>query len=247
MPGVLPVINRAAVEFTVLTALALNCEIPEASKFDRKNYPYPDLLKGYQISQYDLPLVSRRLARRSRSTATPAASASTRVHLEEDTGKLTHARWRLRLVDFNRSGVPLMEIVASPTCARPPRRAPTCRSCAPSCAPRRQRRRHGRRLPSAATPTSRCARAGSTELRHQGRSQEHELLPRRPARARVRDRAPDEAARTRRAHPQETRGWVEERGVTVSQRSQGRGPRLPLLPRARPAAGLRGSRVGRRN
>src|SRR5438270_9638292 len=57
MPGVLPVMNRVAVEYTLLTGLAMNAEIPEATKFDRKNYPYPDLVKGYQISQYDLPLV----------------------------------------------------------------------------------------------------------------------------------------------------------------------------------------------
>lgn len=109
MPGVLPVINRRAVEATILTGLALNCRVPEFSKFDRKNYPYPDLPKGYQISQYDYPLCvegwlevegeggRRRIRIR-------------RVHLEEDTAKLLH-QGDSSLIDYNRAGVPLMEIV----------------------------------------------------------------------------------------------------------------------------------------
>jgi aspartyl-tRNA(Asn)/glutamyl-tRNA(Gln) amidotransferase subunit B len=109
---VLPVINEKAVEFTVMTGLALNCEIPAFSKFDRKNYPYPDLPKGYQISQFDLPFsrdgwidvaVGDRVTR----------IGMERVHLEEDTGKLTHIAGG-SLIDFNRSGVPLMEIVSRP-------------------------------------------------------------------------------------------------------------------------------------
>jgi aspartyl-tRNA(Asn)/glutamyl-tRNA(Gln) amidotransferase subunit B len=114
LPGVLPVINRAAVEAGLKTALALNCEIPRHTKFDRKNYMYPDLPKGYQISQYDLPMsvngfldVGERRVR------------IRRVHLEEDTGKLVHAGDKLHkawesFVDLNRAGVPLMEIVSEP-------------------------------------------------------------------------------------------------------------------------------------
>ncbi|GAC1510716.1 MAG: Asp-tRNA(Asn)/Glu-tRNA(Gln) amidotransferase subunit GatB [Candidatus Dormibacteraceae bacterium] len=114
MPGVLPVINRAAVEACLTTALALNCEIPRHTKFDRKNYMYPDLPKGYQISQYDLPMSVRGYleidGRRVRVR---------RVHLEEDTGKLIHAGDKLHkasesFVDLNRAGVPLMEIVTEP-------------------------------------------------------------------------------------------------------------------------------------
>src|SRR2546423_5840543 len=114
LPGVLPVPNKAAVEACLKTALALGCEIPRHTKFDRKNYMYPDLPKGYQISQYDLPMsinghleVGRRKVR------------VRRVHLEEDTGKLIHAGDKLHkawesYVDLNRAGVPLMEIVSEP-------------------------------------------------------------------------------------------------------------------------------------
>jgi len=117
LPGSLPVINRRAVEATIRTALALNCEIPEFSKFDRKNYFYPDLPKGYQISQYDLPF-----SRHGRLDFDVKGEARrcgiTRVHLEEDTGKLLHAgaieEAQSSLVDFNRAGVPLMEIVSEP-------------------------------------------------------------------------------------------------------------------------------------
>ena len=114
MPGVLPVINKAAVEACLKTALALNCEIPRHTKFDRKNYMYPDLPKGYQISQYDLPMsVSGYLELDGRRVRVR------RVHLEEDTGKLIHAGDKLHqawesFVDLNRAGVPLMEIVTEP-------------------------------------------------------------------------------------------------------------------------------------
>ena len=112
MPGMLPVINQKAVEYTVMTALALNCQIPEFSKFDRKNYFYPDLPKGYQISQYDLPLsrdgwLDIEVGGGSRRIGIE------RVHLEEDTAKLVHLGG-YSLVDFNRAGVPLMEIVSRP-------------------------------------------------------------------------------------------------------------------------------------
>ncbi len=121
MPGVLPVINRQAVEYTMMTALALNCTVPEFTKFDRKNYHYPDLMKGYQISQYDEPIglggwleievdgVRRRIG-------------VTRVHLEEDTAKLSHRSGLggdFSLVDVNRAGCPLMEIVGEPDLRSP--------------------------------------------------------------------------------------------------------------------------------
>src|SRR5256885_4564107 len=114
MPGVLPVVNRKAVEQVVKTALALGCEVARHTKFDRKNYFYPDLPKGYQISQYDLPI-----ARNGRLELDGHVVRITRVHLEEDTGKLLHAGDALQtasesLVDLNRSGMPLMEIVSEP-------------------------------------------------------------------------------------------------------------------------------------
>jgi aspartyl-tRNA(Asn)/glutamyl-tRNA(Gln) amidotransferase subunit B len=117
LPGSLPVINRRAVEATIRTALALNCEIPPFSKFDRKNYFYPDLPKGYQISQYDLPF-SRRGHLDFEVKGQGYRCGITRVHLEEDTGKLLHQgtidEAQSSLVNFNRAGVPLMEIVSEP-------------------------------------------------------------------------------------------------------------------------------------
>jgi aspartyl-tRNA(Asn)/glutamyl-tRNA(Gln) amidotransferase subunit B len=115
-PGVMPVINEAAVRDTIKVALALDCEIPPYSKFDRKNYPYPDLVKGYQISQYDMPL-SRNGYLDIEVDGETRRVGIVRVHLEEDTAKLLH-RSELEgdysLLDLNRSGVPLMEIVSGP-------------------------------------------------------------------------------------------------------------------------------------
>jgi len=109
MPGVLPVMNRVAVEATLLTGMALNCSIPTFSKFDRKNYHYPDLPKGYQISQYDLPLCTNGYLE-VEVEGTSKRFGIRRVHLEEDTARLVHVEG-VSLIDFNRSGVPLMEIV----------------------------------------------------------------------------------------------------------------------------------------
>ena len=112
MPGMLPVINRRAVEMTIMTGLALNCTIEEFNIFARKNYFYPDLPKGYQISQYDYPLCLSGWLEIDSARGKKQIRIR-RVHLEEDTGKNIH-QGSVSLIDFNRSGVPLMEIVSEP-------------------------------------------------------------------------------------------------------------------------------------
>ncbi|HEY46407.1 MAG TPA: Asp-tRNA(Asn)/Glu-tRNA(Gln) amidotransferase subunit GatB [Anaerolineae bacterium] len=112
MPGTLPVINQRAIEYALRVALALNCNIAETSVFARKNYFYPDLPKGFQISQYELPLAQNGWLDFETENGERRIRIR-RVHLEEDTGKLLH-REGYSLVDFNRSGVPLLEIVSEP-------------------------------------------------------------------------------------------------------------------------------------
>jgi aspartyl-tRNA(Asn)/glutamyl-tRNA(Gln) amidotransferase subunit B len=117
LPGALPTINRAAVEHVLATGIAIEAGSPEKTRWERKNYFYPDLPKGYQISQYEIPLTANgRLT--FDTSAGPVTIGITRAHLEEDTAKLIHATGpdgrRVSLVDFNRSGAPLMEIVTDP-------------------------------------------------------------------------------------------------------------------------------------
>src|SRR5690348_10636066 len=122
LPGALPVLNRKAVEFATLAAMALNCEIRETSIFARKNYFYPDLPKGYQISQYDKPLAEHGYIDIATASG-PKRIGITRVHLEEDAGKSLHDGFPgasdTTAVDLNRSGVPLIEIVSEPDIASP--------------------------------------------------------------------------------------------------------------------------------
>lgn len=125
-PGTLPVINKEAVRKTIKTGLSLNCQISEYSKFDRKNYFYPDLPKGYQISQLYQPFCVRGFleVKEGKPSFLPFAAARAingkkirirEVHLEEDTGKLVHPEGTdYSLVDFNRAGVPLMELITEP-------------------------------------------------------------------------------------------------------------------------------------
>mgnify|MGYP000849761799 FL=1 len=118
-PGVLPVLNRQAVEYAMKAAMALNCEIAEWCKFDRKNYFYPDLPKAYQISQYDQPIGSRGWIE-IEVDGVRKRIGITRLHLEEDAGKLTHAGGGLgSLADYNRVGTPLIEIVSEPDIRSP--------------------------------------------------------------------------------------------------------------------------------
>src|SRR5258707_1124030 len=143
MPGALPVLNRKAVEFATLAAMALNCRINESSIFARKNYFYPDLPKGYQISQYDKPLAEHGYIEITSRDRVPTSSDGsqglrgkdagegaratkigiTRVHLEEDAGKSLHEGFRdsddKTAIDLNRTGVPLIEIVSEPDIATP--------------------------------------------------------------------------------------------------------------------------------
>ncbi|MCB8960803.1 MAG: Asp-tRNA(Asn)/Glu-tRNA(Gln) amidotransferase subunit GatB [Ardenticatenales bacterium] len=114
MPGMLPVINRRAVEFAMKVGLALNCTIEHYNVFDRKNYFYPDLPKGYQVSQYELPLCRHGQVEIELEDGSTKVIRVRRVHMEEDTGKLTHRPEGGSLVDYNRSGVPLLEIVSEP-------------------------------------------------------------------------------------------------------------------------------------
>jgi len=219
MPGVLPVINRQAVEYTLRTGLALHAEIPEATKFDRKNYPYPDLVKGYQISQYDLPLVKGGWLEITTTEGGTRKIRLERVHLEEDTGKLTHTADG-SLVDFNRSGVPLMEMVSQPDLRTPAearaylqKLRAILRSLGVSGADMEKGQLRCD-VNVSLRPVGQERLGTKVEVKNLNsfravqRALEYEIARQ--------TQALDAGQRIE----QETRGWVEERGVTVTQRSK---------------------------
>src|SRR5215472_3994037 len=218
MPGVLPVINRTAVEYTLKTGLALNAAIPETTKFDRKNYPYPDLVKGYQISQYDLPLVKGGWVEIAVEGETRRIKLE-RVHLEEDTGKLTHVAGG-SLVDFNRAGMPLMEMVSQPDLRTPAearaylqKLRAILRTLGVSGADMEKGQLRCD-VNVSLRPIGQVKFGTKVEVKNLNsfravqRALEYEI---------VRQAAALDAAQT---ISQETRGWLEDRGVTVSQRTK---------------------------
>jgi aspartyl-tRNA(Asn)/glutamyl-tRNA(Gln) amidotransferase subunit B len=223
MPGVLPTINQKAIEYTAMTALALNCTIAEQAKFDRKNYPYPDLMKGYQISQYDVPISKNGWLTIS-VNGNKKKIGITRVHLEEDVAKLTHCTSpegeSYSLVDVNRSGVPLMEVVGEPDISSPEEARQYLMKL------RTILQYLGVSTGNMEEGSFRCD--ANISIRPRGTK---EYLPKVEVKNmnsfRAVYRALDyEAKRQQEVLEkggklvQETRGWVEQKGVTVSQRSK---------------------------
>ncbi len=218
MPGVLPVINQQAIAYTIMTALALNCEIPQYSKFDRKNYPYPDLMKGYQISQYDIPLSKNGYLIIDHNGQIKRIGI-TRVHLEEDTARLLHHDG-YSLVDMNRSGTPLMEIVSEPD-LRTPEEArlymQKLREILVYLGVSSGRMEEGSLRCDAnisIRPGGQQDLGVKTEIKNMNSFRSVERALTYEAQRQI------ELLRTGQTIHQETRGWVETRGVTVPQRSK---------------------------
>ncbi len=221
-PGALPVMNRAAIEATILTGLALQCEIPAFCKLDRKNYFYPDLPKGYQISQYDLPLAVNGWLEFASGGQTRRAGI-TRVHIEEDTGRLVHRGepdgTAISLVDLNRSGVPLMEIVGEPDLRSPDEARDYLTAL------RQILRYTGVSTGTMEEGAFRCDANVSVRAIGEPLGAKVEVKNMNSFRAveralRYEEVRQRDLLRAGTAIDQETRGWVEDLGVTVSQRTK---------------------------
>ena len=222
MPGVLPVVNERAVDLAIATGLALGCTISELTKFDRKNYPYPDLMKGYQISQYDRPVAYGGRLDFDVDGATKSVRI-TRVHLEEDVAKLLHrsdGQESYSLLDINRAGVPLMEIVSEPDM----RSAEEARAYLVTL--RSILRYIGASTANMEEGSFRCDANVSVRPRGSDELGSKVEVKNMNSFRSVYSAIEYEIARQSRVKAegqrvaQETRGWVEDRGVTVSQRSK---------------------------
>ncbi len=236
LPGALPVLNRRAVDLAVQAALALNCQVHEQSVFARKNYFYPDLPKGYQISQYDRPLATGGWLDLRRPTGRLRVGI-TRLHLEEDAGKSLHHGFadsdRAAYLDFNRAGVPLIEIVTEPD-LRSAEDAARCfaaiREIVVALGVNDGNMEEGSLRCDAnvsVRPAGADALGTKTEVknvnsfRYLQKALEFEIARQ--------TSLVDRGGRVR----QETRLWDAERGETVADARQGRGARLPLFSRSR--------------
>ena len=223
MPGILPTINQQAVEYTVMTALALHATISDYTKFDRKNYPYPDLMKGYQISQYDAPF-GHHGQLTIEANGKKKQVRITRIHLEEDVAKLIHRTFpgeeSYSLADVNRSGVPLMEIVGEPDLRSPEETRQyliKLRSILQYLGVSTGNMEEGSfrcdanisiRPENSPKPMAKVEVKNMNSFRAVYRAMEYEAK-------RLREMV------TEGRNPvQETRGWIEEKGETVSQRSK---------------------------
>ncbi len=221
-PGTLPVINEKAVEYTIMTALAMHCEIPEFSKFDRKNYFYPDLPKGYQISQYDIPL-SRNGYLTLNVNGEERRIGITRIHLEEDTGRHLERREGgeiYSLIDLNRAGVPLIEIVGEPD-LRTPEEArlymEKLRTILVYLGVNSGRMEDGALRCDAnisVRPRGSKEFGAKVEIKNMNSFRSVERALAYEAERQI------EELRAGRTIPQQTRGWREDKGITVSQRTK---------------------------
>jgi len=222
MPGTLPAINRRAVELVMLTGLALDCQVEtDAVRFERKNYFYPDLPKGYQISQYALPLSSNgRLVVPVPAEGGEVTIGITRAHLEEDTARMQHARRGHSVVDFNRAGLPLMEVVTEPDLRSPAQaraygealrevlRAIGASNADMEAGSMRIEGNVSLRLAGATTFGTKVEVKNLNSFRSLERALEYEVA----RQAEALDRGE--------TLTQETRGWEEEAGRTIVQRSK---------------------------
>ncbi len=223
MPGVLPVINQQAVEYTIMTALALNCVISEYTRFDRKNYPYPDLMKGYQISQSYAPIGYKGHLTIDVNGQKKKIGMDN-VHLEEDVAKLLHRTSAngetYSLVDVNRSGIPMMEIVCEPDLRSPEEARQYLIKL------RNILRYLGVSTANMEEGSFRCD--ANVSIRPEGSSElmaKVEVKNMNSFRAVYRAMEYEVKRQIKMVEEgerliQETRGWVEERGITVAQRSK---------------------------
>ena len=221
LPGVLPVLNKGAVERAIRFGLAVGGTINRRSVFARKNYFYPDLPKGYQISQYEIPVVAGGSLPIVSPTRGELRVRLTRAHLEEDAGKSLHEDFHgMTGIDLNRAGTPLLEIVSEPDLRSAAEAVAYAKALHGSCAGSASATATCRKAASAATPTSRCARRRRAGSARAARSRTSTASASCRRRSTSRCGARSSSSRTAARVVQETRLYDPDRDETRSMRSK---------------------------